>query len=120
MTVHEEGQRLRAEVGRLARGQGHKYPAELRGRILAWVERARASGMTEGACGTELGLKPHRFDYWRKMAQRDAAEPRALVRVGVHEPPVLCGAGLSFATPSGFRLEGLTMEQAIALLQVFA
>lgn len=120
MTFQEEGQRLRAEVGRLARGQGHKYPADLRGRILAWVERARESGMSERVCGAELGLKPHRFDYWRKMASRDAAEPRALVRVDVHDELVPLGPGLSFATPSGYRLEGLTMEQAIALLRVFA
>lgn len=120
MTLQEEGQGLRAEVGRLARGQGHKYPAELRGRILAWVERARDAGMSERTCGAALGLKPHRFEYWRKMATRDAAEPHALVRVGVHDEPTPFVSGLSFATPSGYRLEGLTMEQAIALLRVFA
>lgn len=119
MTIQDEGQRLRAEVGRLARGQGHKYPAELRGRILAWLERARDSGMSEYACSVELGLKPHRFEYWRRMATRDSAEPRALVRVAVDEA-VPAGSGLSFATPRGYRLDGLTMEQAVALLRVFA
>jgi hypothetical protein len=118
-TFTDEGQRLRAEVGRLPRGQGHKYAPELRRKILAWVDHAKSSGMSERRCGELLGIKSHRFAYWRQMERRVAEAPKALVPVAVRDDEPF-GSPISFVAPSGYRIVGVTIEQAVALLRAFA
>jgi hypothetical protein len=44
---------------------------------------------------------------------------KALVPVEVTPSLVQLGAGLSLVTPRGFRVEGLSVEQAFALLREF-
>lgn len=120
MTIFaEEGQRLRAEVGRLPRGQGHKYAPELRRRILNWVDEAKRSGVSERRCGELLGIKSHRFAYWREMERRAGDPAKALVPVVVREDERF-GSSISFVAPSGYRIVGITIEQAVALLRAFA
>lgn len=46
-------------------------------------------------------------------------ESKALVPVEVTLSPVQLGTGLSLVTPRGYRVEGLSVEQAFALLREF-
>jgi hypothetical protein len=120
MRLLDEGKRLRAEVAVLPRGRGRKYPHQLRHRILDWVGRALAKGLTETDCGDALGIPMHRFEMWRES---DRARETAIVLAEAPTelvPVEVTGAsegGLVLVAPSGDRVEGLTVEQVIALLK---
>jgi hypothetical protein len=64
MTVVQEAKQIRIEVARLRPGRGRKYELGLRRRIMAWLARAKQSGMLEVECSRELGVPPHRFEMW--------------------------------------------------------
>ena len=96
-------------------GSARRYSRAQRRRILGWVERAVASGMTEHACTTQLGLSAKRLATWRAKE----ASPRKLVAVEVREDGT-SAASISFVAPSGYWIDGLSIDQAIALLREFA
>lgn len=147
MTLHDEGKQIRSEVSNLRPDKRRRYPMDLRRRILDWVARAKAAGKLESECGHALGVKTWRLRSWRKAAlpaaatgkdmQTIAATPAlevadapmlevadasahdslALVRIDV---PELLPSGLSIVAPSGYRVEGLSLEQAVTLLRELA
>jgi len=131
MTLYDEGKVLRREVEKLRPDKRRRYPEELRRRILSWVERAMDAGMQEHECSKMLGVKAWRFTMWRRREARTArvevtakveaepsAKPLALVPIEVPSlPPIV---GLSLVTPSGYRVEGLSLEQLAALLPELA
>jgi hypothetical protein len=135
MTIVDEGRKLRDEVAKLRPDQRRRYPAELRQRLRAWVARAEEQGISEVACGKAVRIKTWRFKLWREAAARSSddqtestdepessdegqsgdgehPEPLALVRVGT-----AATSGLVLVAPTGHRIEGLTVEQALALLR---
>jgi hypothetical protein len=126
MTIIDEGKKLRSEVARLRPGRGRKYDLGVRRRIMSWVERAKQTGMLEVECSRLLQVPQHRFEMWRKYEHRDAvrreadtAEPLALVPV-LTSAPIEVSLGLTLVSPRGWRVEGLTVEQASALLREVA
>jgi hypothetical protein len=131
MTINEEAKQIRAEVSALNPGRGRKYTKALRDRVLTWMERAGEEGMYETEASKAIGVPLARIDAWR-AAERELAEnyvpppvaPRAtsetaLVPVCVREEFPF-GPMISFSTPSGHRVEGLTLDQALGLLRAFA
>ena len=138
-TLSDEAKQLRLEVIRMRPGRGRKYSPPLRRRILAWVERAKRTGMLDADCSHALGVPQHRFEMWREYERRDAraalsAVPAetpqeqtvSLVPIDLTAPErpsepasIRLGLGLTFISPHGFRIEGLTYEQAFALLKEF-
>lgn len=127
MTFTEEAKQLRIEVARLRPGRGRKYTPALRRRIVAWVERAKASGMLEADCSQALGVPQHRFAMWREaeavqpaVAAADAEPTLSTALVPVQVPSTIqVGLGLTFVSPRGCRIEGLSLEHAFALLREF-
>lgn len=126
MRLNEEAKQIRIEVARLRPGRGRKYTRALRRRILVWVENAKQSGMNESDCAEALGIPMHRFEGWRESERREAnAPPREddsppVALVPVESPSLIpAGVGLVFVGPRGCRVEGLTLEQAFALLREF-
>lgn len=91
------------------------------------------TGMLESDCGSALGIPQHRFEVWRGYAQRSQAmapvpepkpaEPMALVPVELAPDTSrgiqLSSFGLALVSPRGWRVEGLSVEQAFALLREF-
>jgi hypothetical protein len=172
--ISDEAKSLHLEVARLRPGRARKYTPVLRRRILAWVDRAKQSGMLDIDCSNALGIPQHRFEMWRRYEQRPtrpqrtpkalrktapkvgtstrggkrpgAGRPRkhpatidvvgqektaevkrserleeATALVPVDIPPVIhLTPGLTFVTPRGLRIEGVTFEQAYALLREFS
>jgi hypothetical protein len=130
MTIDEEGKQLRNEITKLRPDKRRRYGAALRARILAWVDRAGASGIDEVECSRRLGVKTWRFIMWRRrvdlIAERQQVEqappvehaPLALVPVEV--PALLSASGITLVAPSGYRIEGLALDQAAALLRELA
>lgn len=135
MTILDEGKLLRQEVAKLRPDKRRRYPDKLRARILDWVDRATAGGMTEPECSRFLGFKTWRFVMWRRKAMRHAAlelepaaaepapqvqeaEPLALVPIEVVGLPM--SAAITLVAPSGHRVEGLSLAQIAELLRELA
>jgi hypothetical protein len=136
MILAKEAKLIRRWVGQLRPGRGRKYTPALRQRILAYVEEAKALGMREIDCSAALGVPQDRFAAWRQaeptQARQEAEVPfdvplehivepvsKALVPIEVTPSTIQLGGGLTIVTPRGFRVEGLSIEQAYALLREF-
>jgi hypothetical protein len=118
MTIAEQGQRLRAEILRMRIGQARRYEAAQRHRILDWVDRAGRSGVSERECAHQLGIPQARFAYWR--ARHASEQEPQLVPVEIRESESHAIASYAIVSPSGFRVEGLTIDQTVALLRALA
>lgn len=132
MTTIEEGQKLRRKITRLPRrGDGKRvFSTRLKVGILVWVGHMKAEGATEAHCARLLGLTPCYFTAWRNarltsdapvefpLAMRVEPLTRELVSIEV-PPSIELTAGVVFVTPKGYRVEGLNLEQAFALLQEY-
>lgn len=117
---------MRSEVAKLRPDKRRRYGVELRRRILDWVSRAGAIGVPELECSKAIGVKTWRFTLWRRIEARSpkpepelAREPLALVPI---EMPVTLPmhSGISVVAPSGYRVEGLALDQVAALLRALA
>ena len=116
MTLVEQGNRLRAEIEGMEAGSARRYEPAQRRRILKWVDRAVRGGMSESDCCKLLGIAAKRLSLWRA---KQPARSKALVRVEVSDEAAP-GSSISFVSPSGYWIDGLTMEQVIALMRAFA
>lgn len=133
MTLSKEADEIRDVVSRLRKGPGRKYSGSLRKRVLDWMRQAEAeAGMDFAECARALGISMQRLDAWRAEEQRMATTtvpapeiPRgnattAMVPVVIHSDDGMpWGPGITFSAPGGYRLEGLTLDQAIGLLRLF-
>lgn len=115
MTISEEAKQIRSEVLKLRPDKRRRYPGELRRRILDWVGRATAAGMMVHECSKAIGVKTWRFTLWRRAEQRSPRD-ESLALVPVETPPVAM-SGITLVAPSGYRVEGLGVEQVAALLR---
>ena len=123
MTLAEEGNRLRLEIVRLGDPAKRQYPEELRKKILDWVARSRDAGSNERECADILDISRQRFITWRSWRQPGVRQPRAtkaLVAVEVRPDATAPLGPLAFVTPGGFRVEGLTIGEAMSMLRAFS
>ena len=135
MTTIEEGQKLRRKITRVPRRGDAATASEssrtgLKTVILVWVGHMKANGETAAQCARVLGVAPCYFAAWRnsKLASDGPVElplelrveplTRELVPIEV-PPSIQLTAGVVFVTPKGYRVEGLNLEQAYALLVEF-
>lgn len=101
---------LRRALDAHAPGRGKRYEAALKSAVVKHAIAERAAGRSWATIATELGL---RFETLRRWCVVEA--PRAMRRVElVAEPAVRT---LAVVSPSGARVEGLTLEEATALLR---
>lgn len=84
---------------------------------MAFVDGAKRAGVGVSESCRRLGISSKQLGNWRAAIR--TAKTRALVRVRVtnadapHEQ-------VAFVAPSGFRVEGLSVEQAIELMRALA
>jgi hypothetical protein len=131
MTLTREANEIRSEVEALRKGPGRKYSKALRERVLAWLKRADAEGLYEPDW-LQLGIPIQRLAAWRDEERRIAAtvvpdpviprpsESTALVPVAMRDELLPFGPMISFTAPGGYAIGGLTLDQAIGLLRLFA
>jgi hypothetical protein len=120
MTIIEEGRQLRNEIAKLRPDKRRRYGDARRRRILDWVERAMDAGMEEPDCAKALGVKTWRFRTWRQLEARLSkpnATSLALVRI---DAPLAMSSAITLVARSGYRVEGLGLEQIAALLRELA
>jgi len=121
MTILEEAKQLRTEVAKLRPDKRRRYPDELRRRILGWVDRAVAAGHAESECSKAIAVKTWRFTLWRRLETRPAMhEAESLALVPIEVPALASVSLISLVAPSGYRVEGLSLDQLVALLRELA
>lgn len=115
----ESGSALRREVLARERGPGRRYPEELRERAARWAVEQRRAGASWEELGGELGLRVDTLRRWVSAEPRGAA-PRsgerdvAMVPVRVISAP--SERTFAVVSPTGYRLEGVTLAEAASLL----
>jgi hypothetical protein len=122
MNLQDEGRQLRIEISKLRADRRRRYPNELRGRIVDWVVRAEASGIPRTQSVAMLGMAcVWRITNWQQRANEVMKGETGVALVRVDSPrnaPV--PTGLALVTPTGYRVEGLALEQLTALLRELA
>lgn len=98
----------------------------MRADAVALVQKRRAEGIGLGSCAEELGISTVSLRKWLKAADGTASKPAQQaspfaspwrkVELSTSTPPGLADDQLSLTTPSGYRLEGLSLEQALLAL----
>lgn len=99
----------------MERGRGRHYSAALRARVTAWARHRLEVGATIQGVAAELAM--HRETLRRWLRVKHTTE--ALVPVEVVED-IASTSGLRVVSPSGFRIDGLTLDEAIAVLRRLA
>jgi transposase-like protein len=107
--------RLRRDVDRIERGIGRRYPSELKQRIAAYVRTRRSEGANWSAIALEIGGPPAQT-LARWCAPNDDSAG-ALVPVDVVQVTPVRAAIIAIVSPTGWRLEGLDVEDAVAVLR---
>ena len=102
---------LRRELARHEGGRGRRYAPALRSRLIAWVARGRQRGLSASAIAAQLSLPAQTVARW--AATEKPATRMVAVKVVEHAPRTV-----RVVSPSGFAVDGLTMQEAAALLRV--
>jgi hypothetical protein len=106
-------EKLRRELDGMKGRRGPCFPRDLKERTGAWLAEQRATGATVAELAAELGLASGTVLRWSTpRGQRS----RALVPVEIVAEPMATGS-MSIVSPCGFRVEGLSLADAVALLK---
>lgn len=117
MASRREAENLRRELDSVPVRRGTCFRRDLKQRAAKWIAERRAGGESVDAIAAELGLAPGTVLRWsngeagsgRKLAERRMAPVKV-----VPEPS---SQSLSIVSPAGFRIEGLSLAEATALLR---
>jgi predicted transcriptional regulator len=104
-----EARYLRRELDRIETRRGRCVPPELKARARAWITEQRAEGRTMSELATDLGVAVGTVLRWSDGGVR-ALVP---VRVVPDETP----RAVVVVSPSGLRIEGLTLADAVRVLR---
>jgi hypothetical protein len=122
--MHDDELRdLRRELATYDRGPGVYYAEQLRDRVAAWTRRRRAEGATWPELVGAIGLRAATLRAWSEGRRAGAKASVAMVPVEVvsttgsapssTEPAM---TRIALVSPRGFRIEWLTLDEALAAL----
>jgi hypothetical protein len=106
---------LRLALSSHERGRGNRYPSPLRARVVAFAQARRGEGATWVQIAAELGLELETVRRWC-LKSNDAVAAPAILPVEIVADSG-AAAGLSIVSPSGVRVEGVTLAEVIAVLR---
>ncbi len=116
----QELRELRRELATIERGRGRYYPPALRARITRWARRRLAGGDSVNAVARDVALHPTTLAGWLGAPAPAPATSTALVPVEVVAAPARATpttqAPVVLVSPSGYRVEGLTLDDALRAL----
>ena len=101
--------RLRRELAEHCGGRGVRYDADLKVRAMRYLREQRGAGATLTMLARELGLHIETIRRW-------SASTPTMRAVEIAPEPTASNA-LKIVTSAGERLEGLSREDAIAILR---
>ena len=109
-----EAEALRAEVlGLGPRGRGQRYPVEFRRRAAGVALAMRSGGASWRRIASEVGVRAETLRRWCDGGEPGAA--RSLIPV-----QVVGSTALAVISPGGWRVEGLSLSDASALLRALS
>jgi len=98
------------------RRRGARLPDEVRRELIAFARRRRGDGVGVHRIAAATGVSSESIRRW---TQRDEARTTArevvAVEIRAEVAPAAIGV-LSVCSPSGYRIDGLTLEQAVVAL----
>lgn len=97
------------------RGRGARLPDDLRRELIAFARRRRGDGIGVRRIAAATGVSPESIRRWMRRGERSTARELVAVEVRAEVAPAAMGA-LSVCSPSGYRIDGLTFEQAVVAL----
>jgi hypothetical protein len=106
-------EKLRRELDGVKGRRGPCFPRDLKARTAAWIAERRAAGATVAELAAALGLASGTVLRWSAPTTQRS---RALVPVEIVAEPI-AASSMSVVSPSGFRIEGLSFADAVALLK---
>lgn len=107
--MRDDGRILRAELARIGTRRGRCIPPTLKARAAAWIAARRAEGHAVSELATELGIAMGTALRWSNELGR------TLVPVEVVADASPCTVAV--VSPRGFRIEGLSMLDAVRALR---
>jgi predicted transcriptional regulator len=108
--MKDEARFLRGELGRIGTRRGRCVPPQIKARASAWLRAQRSAGRTVAELAVELGVAAGTVLRWSNEAVR------AIVPVHV-VPDASGGERVAVVSPSGFRIESVTLEDAVRVLR---
>ncbi len=107
---------IKAEIEAHRATGAFRYPPELREKVMRWVGAARERGMTCADIEASVDIKWMTLSRWSGStgSSASAASPRTTELLPVE---VVGDSALSLVNPSGYRIEGLSLSDAIAILR---
>ena len=98
----------------VSRREGLRYDPEVRAQITKYIVRARRRGVSWPRLSRQLGVPKNTLCGWHSKASKGAG----FAEVQVREPaPVGEGSNqVTVVSPTGWRIEGLTVKQAVAVV----
>ena len=108
-----EARALRGELAAHDRGRGKRYPEALRTRVTAWLRHQVARGAAIQAAAAVIALDSETARRWLRATTSPVTTlvPVEVVAAADAERTV------SVVSPSGHRVDGLTLDEAAALLR---
>jgi hypothetical protein len=98
------------------RGRGARLPDEVRRELIAFARRRRRDGVGVRRIAAATGVSTESIRRWTARDEpRTTARELVAVEVLAEAAPAPIGT-LSVCSPSGYRIDGLTLEQAVVVL----
>jgi predicted transcriptional regulator len=114
--MNERAAEYRGKLDELRRRGGRRWraPEALREEIAAWASELRSGGYTLSAIAAAVGLSESTMGRW--LLPREGTGQLRRVRVAA-APGHGVDRGLVVVTPTGYRLEGLAVDEAVEVLR---
>lgn len=95
-----------------------RYPEEFRQRAARWATRQRRGGQTQAAIQRQVDVPWVTIQRWMQtLTEQAETESTSLVPVQIDRLSSSATAdGMVLTSPDGWRLEGLTVDQAVEVL----
>lgn len=112
--MDDRAREYRAKLDELRRRGGARWrtPQVLRDEIAAWARKLRAEGHRLGSIAAAIGLSESALGRWLSSGGGGGELRRVRVVEGGPAP-----GRLVVVTPAGYRLEGLSLSQAVDVLR---
>lgn len=99
------------------RGRGARLPDEVRRELIAFARGRRRDGIGVRRIAAATGVSPESIRRWTQRGEtRWAARELVAVEVRAEVPRAELYGALSVSSPAGYRIDGLTFEQAVVAL----
>ena len=103
---------IRAALASHDAGRGKRYPWELKARITEFAQERRGEGASWAQIAEDVGIA---FETLRRWCIATGATSRAMVPVHVVSDEA--ERSVSIVSPTGYRIEGISLRDAVAVLR---